>query len=78
MNFDEISVYCELHRDNQDCMCINLQNINDISPNCNNESEKDSIHKRNPSSITRQCFAAIIGKFALHVIIDYVICSLTL
>ena len=73
MNFDEISVYCEIHRDSQDCTCINLQNINEIPNNCSNDSEKDSCHGSNPSSITRQCLAAIIGKFNYLVITYHVI-----
>ena len=62
MHKEERPVYCALHQNNQNCDCLNIQYIHRECKNNNNNSDLESSHTNRRGSITRQCFAAIIGK----------------
>ena len=63
MDKEERPVQCALEQTNQYCDCLNIQSTNRECKNENNNCDIESNHPNSRASITRQCFAAIIGKF---------------
>ena len=70
MDIEVISVECSLHQNSQTCDCVNLEDINQSHLGSGNGTDKENCRENSRASVTRQCFAAMIGEFKLCFLMD--------